>query len=313
MKSIPIMIILIVLLQGNAGFCEASGSSLGTVFNETRFIAYTPRSFSVTAGQVTSATASGIRSDLKLLRPHFDGLVTYAGVNGVEKVPEIAHELGFRAMIMGIWNPASEIEVQHVIETVRRYPKLIAAVIVGNEGIYAKHYQPADVEKTVRTIKTRYPELPLGTTEPFFLYLKPEYENFFASHDFLAPNIHPIFEKWFKPDNPVPGIAFIIQIAERLKATYGKPLLIKETGIPSGPESMGFSPERQSQFWKTLFQMIPAAPDRSVVCFEAFDAPWKPAVTAETFTGDHPAESFWGFFSSDGKPKPVVMRLKAEE
>jgi exo-beta-1,3-glucanase (GH17 family) len=304
------MIILSVIWLGSGELCNAASRHFPAVFKISRFIAYTPRHFSVVNGRVTPATATGIQSDLKRLRPHFDGLVTYASVNGVEKTPEIAAQLGFRAVIMGIWDPASEAELQNVIQMVSRYPKIIAAVIVGNEGIYARRYQAGDVEKTIQKIKTRYPDLPVSTSEPFFLYLKTDYVKFFSSNDFLAPNVHPVFEKWFKPENPVQGVEMVIQIAEQLKSGYGKPILIKETGMPSGPESQGYSPIRQNQFWTALFQRIPAAPNLSVVCFEAFDAPWKPGVMAETFPGDHSSEAFWGFFSSDGKPKPVVMKLK---
>jgi exo-beta-1,3-glucanase (GH17 family) len=304
-----VMLLLIVISHGRADGREGGVSRFPALFSGSRYIAYTPRSFSVVKGVVTPATPSGIESDLKTLRFCFDGLVTYSALNGLEKIPEIAKQTGFRAIILGIWDPASPVELQHVLASIEKYPEIVAAVIVGNEGLYSKRYQTVAVETAIKKIKAVYPELPVATSEPFFLYLEPAYFHFFNIADFLAPNVHPVFEPWFKPENPEQGVSMVIQVVEKMKAAYGKPVLVKETGMPSGPESRGFTKERQARFWKAFIEGAPTSAGRDYVCFEAFDAPWKPAVMAETFPGDHVAEGFWGFFSADGSQKPVVKMI----
>lgn len=308
-----IIVVLTVLLSwlGPERIVLAGDNPLPALFQQTRFISYTPRSFSVAGERVVAATESGIRADLKLLRPYFNGLITYSSINGVEAVPAIAHELGYRAVVMGIWDPRSEVEIQNVMQAARRYPSLVAAVVVGNEGLYTRRYRAEDVRQTVQRIKREFPALAATTSEPFFLYFKKEYAGFFSSLDLLMPNIHPIFEPWFKPGDPVAGVNMVLNLVGQFQGTYRLGLLIKETGVPSGPATGqdGYTPDRQAWFWSDLIARFPAAPDLALACFEAFDAPWKPATIGNEFPGDHATEAFWGFFTIRGESKPVVKAL----
>lgn len=307
MKKILLIFMIITCWQGPVQTSHAG--PLPELIQQTRFIAYTPRSFSIGGGKIRAATEAGIREDLTLLRPYFNGLITYSATSGLEAVPRIAHELAFRALILGIWDPSSETEIDNVIQAAKKYPALIGAIIVGNEGLYTKRYQLQDVDQAMRRIKKECPGMAVTTSEPFFLYFEKGYSRFFNSHDLLMPNVHPVFEKWFTADNPSQGADMVIEMAEKFKKTYTKPLLIKETGLPSGPREKGFSRERQRVFWADLRKRFPFSPSQSLACFEAFDAPWKPAEMAATLPGDHSSEAFWGFFSKDGKGKQVVDAL----
>ncbi len=180
------------------GRADAATPGMGAVLKNARFMSYTPRSFSVVNGQTKPASLEGITADLKLLRPDFDSLITYSCSNGLEHVPAAAEKLEYLAVIVGIWDPKSEIEIQNAIRLAKKHPKLIIAISIGNEGIYAKHYTPADVEKTLLRLRKELPSISLTTSEPFFLYLKPEYFDFFNKMDLLLPNIHPTFETWFQ-------------------------------------------------------------------------------------------------------------------
>jgi exo-beta-1,3-glucanase (GH17 family) len=279
---------------------------LPPLLQESRFIAYTPRSFAIKGGRIQSATEAGIRQDLTLLRPFFNGLITYSVTSGLEAVPRIAHELHFRAVILGIWDPLSETEINNVVQAVKKYPGLIGAVIIGNEGLYTKRYQPQDLEKAKRRIKKELPHLPVTTSEPFFLYFEKQYAGFLDGFDLLMPNVHPVFETWFVPSAPSQGVNMVVEIAARFQASSGKPLLIKESGVPSGPQDRGFTPEHQARFWTELLLRFPISSHQSLACFEAFDAPWKPEEIAATLPGDHSSERFWGFFTEKGTRKQVI-------
>lgn len=292
---------------------DAASPNMGAVLKKARFMSYTPRSFSVVNGQVQQASLAGITADLKLLRHHFDSLITYSCNNGLEHVPAVAEKLGYLAMIVGIWDPKSEIEIQNTIRLAKKHPKLILAISIGNEGIYARHYAPADVEKTILRLRKELPSVSLTTSEPFFLYLKPEHFDFFTKMDLLLPNIHPTFETWFNPADAKNGAAFVLNVANKLQSQYPKPLIVKETGLPSGPASMGFTEAHQSAFWTEILNQAGASETRAVSCFEAFDAPWKPVVTKGYFPGgEHSQEAYWGFFTVDGKSKPVVIAIQAK-
>jgi exo-beta-1,3-glucanase (GH17 family) len=151
----------------------------------------------------------------------------------------------------------------------------------------------------------------MTTSEPFFLYLKPEYFDFFGKMDLLLPNIHPTFETWFNPSDAKNAAAFVLNVAGKLQSQYPKPLIVKETGLPSGPASTGFTETHQSAFWSEILKQSGASETRAFSFFEAFDAPWKPAVTRGYFPGsDHLQEAYWGFFTVEGKSKPVVNAIR---
>lgn len=289
---------------------SAEPSPLSEVLRQTRFITYTPRDFSLVNDKVTPPSVAGIQDDLQLLSPYFNGLITYAADKGQERIPAISRGFGFQAIMMGIWDPRSEVEIGNVIKAAKRYPKLINAVIVGNEGIYTKRYLPADVQQAMARIKHECPTLAVTTSEPFFLYFKKEYADFFKSHDLLLPIVHPVFEPWFNPEEPTHGVEMVLNVANKFKESYDKPILIKETGLPSGPQGASkFSPERQAIFWAELLKRFPTSSTLALSCFEAFDAPWKPGAIAKEFPGDHASEAFWGFFTKTGEAKKVVSAL----
>ena len=85
---------------------KGSTSLLQNVMATGRFVAYQPTALKAVDGKLTTADDASIRADLETLRPWFDGLITYGAQNGNERVPDIATELGFRAVILGVWDPA---------------------------------------------------------------------------------------------------------------------------------------------------------------------------------------------------------------
>ncbi|MEW6261195.1 MAG: hypothetical protein AB1547_14970, partial [Thermodesulfobacteriota bacterium] len=305
---IPLMIAIMLLAWLPAiGLSQPPQHQAQPPLQATRFIAYTPRSFSVVRGNTTPATADGIRADLLLMKPWFDGIVTYSATNGLELVPRIARELGYREVLLGIWDPISSDEMEKAYVEIARTGGIVTGVIVGNEGMYAKRYHPQAVLDAQAKIRHRFPNLPVSTSEPFFLMVQEEHRAFFASQSFLAPNIHPIFEPWFQPERFREAAEMVLSVARKLQAVYpGKTVLIHETGMPSGPDQLGYSPEGQKSFWKQLHEMLHGIPGIRPVVFEAFDAPWKPGVMAETFPGNHSSESFWGFWDTRGVAKPVL-------
>lgn len=289
----------------------ADTTRMDSVIKNGRFISYTPRSFTVVNGQTHPATLEGITEDLKLLRPDFDSLITYSCVNGQEHIPAVAEKQNFRAVIIGIWDPKSETEVQSAIRLARNHAKTVFAIAIGNEGIFAKHYTQADVEKTMQRIRKEVPSVFLTTSEPFFLFLKPEYIDFFKKMDILLPNIHPVFEKWFQPSDAPNGAAYLLNVSDELQRQYSQPLIVKETGLPSGPATRGYTEAYQSAFWVEVLKRVGTSTKRAVSAFEAFDAPWKPVVTQGYFPGDsHVQEAYWGFYTVDGKSKPVVDAVR---
>jgi len=269
-------------------------------------IAYAPRWFRPDRPQAVPAEgAAAVRADLAQLRPVFDGLVTYAYYPQVsDQLAEAAVALGFRALVLGLWRPDDPAERAGIVHLVQRYAGRIAlAVIVGNEGRTLGRYPEAAVFEGAAALRAAWGDQPvaLATSEP-----APGYsfgDPFLSFGDFLAPNIH-LFDR---PLDDLPAaVAQIVRTAERLAQVSGKPVLIKETGIPSqGGRGLAFSPERQGEFWRAYLAAGRRHPAKNgaLVCtcvaFEAYDLAWK----AEEL--ENPAEGAWGLLDRDGRPKPA--------
>ena len=276
-----------------------------------RFVSYVPRDFSMQDGTPHAATATGIRDDLQRLRPYFSGVITYGLAHGQALIPELAVDAGFHAIILGVWNPADRAELDQAIALARRFPQQVVAVILGNEGLFWKRYQASDIQAAAAHVRRQLPQLALGSSEPFSVYLDSPDARILLELDLLLPNVHPRFEPWFKPDNLEQATTFVAEVVQRLHATTDTPILIKETGLPSAPESQGFSEQRQADFWTLLLKRIPPGPTHNIAGFEAFDAPWKPRELQDEFGHLEESEAHWGLFRQDGSAKPAVKAFGA--
>jgi exo-beta-1,3-glucanase (GH17 family) len=282
---------------------------IAALLGQVRFVAYTPREFAVVNGQPRAATEAGIRQDLALLRQRFDGLITYSVTYGLEHVPEIAQRLGFRALILGVWDPGNADELATAVRLARAYPKLVAAVAVGNEGLYWKRYSWPTLEEALRQMHRELPTTAVTTSEPFAVYLDGTYPRFVDLQDFLLPNVHPVFETWFRPEGYAQAVDLVQNVVKLLRDRYGKPVLVKETGMPSAPTSQGYTQALQAQFWRLLLARLPPETGRAFAWFEAFDGPWKPAAGARESGRLAEEEAHWGLYTAAGKPKAVVEIL----
>jgi exo-beta-1,3-glucanase (GH17 family) len=305
---IVVLWLAVALVSTGARTSDAADLTRLRVALETvRFATYTPRNFRPNHGAVVAAT--DIAADLDLLRGHFDGLITYSTERGLAAVPELAATRGFRAVVLGVWNPLDPAELNRAIALCHRFPDLIVGLALGNEGLAAKRYTWPALAAAFDRVHRILPDKPLTTSEPFGLLLDSP-PVMLERLDFLLPNIHPLSEPWFAAAPKAAAPELVVNVVGRLKA-LGKPILVKETGLPSGPVSTKLTPERQILFWQALFAVLRPGPDLSVAAFEAFDAPWKPAEMAIYFDTVAPGEDQWGFFTVTGRPKPVLAAWQA--
>lgn len=277
-----------------------------------RFITYQPTGLTVTDGRVHDADVAGIRADLAALRPKFDALVTYDAVHGAGEIPGIAAALGFRALVIGVWNPADDAELDAALEAARRYPQLVVGISLGNESLFARRTDPAALTALVARARARLPGVPLTTTEPFHLFLEPALAPLVARLDFLAINVHPVFQPWFRDAPDAAGVQFVVNVVADVAAHACGPVLVKETGLPSAPASAGYTEARQAAFYAGLRRALPPGETRAFAYFAAFDAPWR-AFDATGVPGERPAvheaEAHWGLYDAGRRPKAAAREL----
>ena len=277
-----------------------------------RFVAYEPTSLRVVNGEVTSADPTSIRADLVVLRRSFDALVTYDAVHGAENIPAIAAELRFRALIIGVWNPADGKQLDAAIEAAQRFPQLVVGISLGNELLFTHRSDPAALAALIARTRARVPGTPLSTSEPFHVYYEPAVTDLLGRLDFLLVNVHPIFQPWFRDAPDSNAAQFVVNVLSQLTPRACGPILVKETGVPTAPESAGFSETRQAAFYRELRARLVPSAARAFAYFAAFDAPWR--ATDATFVpgarpGAHPEEAHWGLFDAGRHPKAAAREL----
>lgn len=254
---------------------------------------------------------SSIRADLEALRPAFDGLILYGYHEScTPRTLAIAKDLKYRAVLLAIWDPKSAAEVDGVIELVRLYEKDFAlGVLVGNEGITFKRYEIEDLAIAAARLRAKLPKsIPLATSEPLVGY-KSEYIRGFG--DFLAPNIHPVFDQ--TKLEAVEAAGWAREQAALLSKQTKKPILLKETGFPHAGKAM-YSPTSQKAYWTAYTKpgILVGSGDAWIyhgVAFEAFDLPWKSEESKLEI------EKSWGLLSAKREPYPaftVWRDLRAE-
>jgi exo-beta-1,3-glucanase (GH17 family) len=271
-----------------------------------RFAAYAPRTGS------SHASLASLREDLLLLRPHFDGLVTYSSARGHDAIPLLAARQGFRAIVLGVWDPRDSVELERAIAAARATPAVVA-LCLGNEGLFFERYAVDDLRAAFTRARAALPGVALTTSEPFALYLRDgPAADFLNAQDLVLPNVHPLHEPWFASAPRGAAVDFVANVLDELARRSSAPILVKETGLPSGPAERGFSEAGQRAFWQALVARVPRSRARAVAFFEAFDGPWKPAEVRALSGRDHPEEAHFGFLRADGTPKPALAPIALE-
>lgn len=281
---------------------------LETALATNRFVTYNPTSLTVVDGVIASANAASIRADLEVLRRQFDALFIYSARDGNELVADIAAELGFKALIIGLWSPSDSVEIKNAIIMARAHPKLVVGFSLGNEIVLGKRGTWEELRQYVALMRARAPNIPLTVGEPFAQFLDDEALGTVLSMDFMAVNIHPIFEPWFAEAGPFNWAEFVVKVTDKLKDRFCGPILVKETGLPSGPLNRGFDAEKQAAFWRELEKQMPPTKKLAFAYFSAFDAPWRVS-DFNPMGANHPEEAFWGLYDETRKPKPAANGL----
>ena len=276
-----------------------------------RFVTYQPTGIHAINGKLTQASEENIRDDLRVLRPHFDSLITYGAQGGAERIADIASALGFRAVVMGVWDFYNKAELANAIAAAKRMPHIVAGLSLGNEMILSRRAAWGDLEHMLGQVRAELPALPLTVTEAFAEFLDhADAKPVLAQMDFLMANVHPIFEPWFRTAHAGNWADFVAKVSDLLAGVFSGPVLIKETGIPTGPSSLNFTQAMQHDFYRALEKRFPQTATRAFSYFAAFDAPWRIS-DAVVGGGLHPEEAHWGLFDPNRAPKEVMRDFPA--
>ena len=281
---------------------------LSAAMAQGRFVSYQPTQIQIHQGKATRADEAGIAADLAVLRPRFDGLILYGVLDGADRVVDVAARLGFRAVILGVWNLNDARELDLALAAAARQPQLVVGVSLGNERVLAGVTSMQALATRLQQARAKAPQLLWTTTEPFHLFEQAAAQPLLAQMDFMLVNVHPAFQPWFRTASDADAARFVVNVVNDLSALYCGPVLVKETGVPTAPASMGFTVQRQAGFWRSLQAQLSPAPLRAFAYFSAFDAPWRVNDDHPT-AGAQPQEGSWGLYGPTRQPKLAAQQL----
>jgi len=187
------------------------------------------------------------------------------------------------------------------VKLAKRYHRLVKVICIGNEGLTFYRYSRKQLKAAFALVRSKLPRVPLSTSEPITQYGDRMLQSL---PDIHLPNIHPSFNLGAKA-GVKESVAWVIERAQSLWKVTGKPVLCKETGLPSGGDKR-FSPELQRRFWGELLRYKAKMRKQPLgfAAFEAFDLPWKAEKSKLA------SEAHWGFWTEQRQPKPVLQSFQ---
>ena len=221
-----------------------------------------------------------IDEDLRLLADKTETIRTYASINGLEPIPDLARKYGLK-MIQGAWIGGSfklnRKEVDALIKSANANPDVVKRVIVGNEVLLRGELDVDKLIDYIREVK-RAVKQPVSYADVWSMYMK--YPKLVNEVDFITIHILPYWEdEPISVDNAPDHLEKIVkQVADEAHGVAaGKPILIGESGWPSAGRQRGYATPGVVNEAKFIRGMIQVANhhgfDYNIV--EAFNQPWK--------------------------------------
>jgi exo-beta-1,3-glucanase (GH17 family) len=233
-----------------------------------------------------------IEQDLAQLKAITGCVRTYSVDHGLDRIAEIAQRHGLK-VLQGLWLSSfperNRQQIDTTIELAKRYPDVIAAVIVGNEVLLRGEMSSLDLASTIREVKSKV-SMPVTYADVWEFWLR--YREIAGGVDFVTIHILPYWEDF--PISADHAAAHVDAIRRRVAAAFpGKEILVGEFGWPSaGRMREGALPSPVNQA-RTMHDVVSLAKRESygVNLIEAYDQPWKRQL--EGTVGGH-----WGLFEA---------------
>jgi exo-beta-1,3-glucanase (GH17 family)/cellulose synthase/poly-beta-1,6-N-acetylglucosamine synthase-like glycosyltransferase len=251
--------------------------------------------FAETSSDGLRVTEAQIRADLTVIAAYARAVRTYASTQGLERVPEIAAELGLK-VTLGIWidkdNARTEREIATALELARRYPN-VTRLVVGNETLFRREHTVAELVQIIRRVKRDSP-VPVATADHWKMFI--DHPELVDAVDQVFAHIIPYWEGMPKELAVEQSLA----LYDRLLAAYpGKKIVIGEFGWPSAGHNFEWAVPSPISQAVVLRNFVARANIRGIDynVVEAIDQPEK------LFEGN--VGPYWGILDASLRPKFV--------
>lgn len=241
-----------------------------------------------------------MRYDLKLLSQYTKKIRLYS-VDDANRVLPIAKEFSFK-VDLGFWiednNKTNMKEIENGLQLIKKYPREISSIIVGNESILRKDVEIDDLIEYIKYIKKQTYKL-VSTAETWNIWLSkdqnkhPEEKilNLAKSVNFITIHVLPYWEF----SSAEQTVNFVKERLNKISEKFPtKRLYIGEFGWPSsGYNNKSAVPSVENQARLIVDFLTVANKERwNYNIIEAFDQPWKGI-------DEGSAGPYWGIFKAD--------------
>ena len=217
-----------------------------------------------------------IDEDLAQLKQITDCVRTYSIDHGLDQIPEIARRHVMK-VLQGLWLSNQPDRSRHQVETAvalaKRFPDVIAAVIVGNEVLLRGEMSGPDLVRIIREVKAQV-SMPVTYADVWEFWLR--HREVAAAVDFVSIHILPYWEDFPIPARDAPS--HVDAIRRRMVAAFPeKEIFVGEFGWPSaGRMREGALPSPVNQA-RAMHEVLAHARRENyrVNLIEAYDQPWK--------------------------------------
>lgn len=233
---------------------------------------------------------------LSLVRRDARSVRTYGMGGGLHAAPEMIHLLGLE-VVAGAWVGTDPDEIEAELDALvgAALEGHVDVAVIGNEVLSRGDLDPAQLIVLLERARAALPpEIPVTTAEPWSVWI--ENPGLVEAVDQLFVNYHPYWHG--VPVEEAVGIVACWH-AQVLDIALGKPVVVAETGWPSGGSSFGAAQPSGEDAGRYVRDFVAWARLNGVRFhyFSAFDEPWK--VEDEGDPGPH-----WGYREADGRLKP---------
>ena len=231
-QNLPIVTVVLILclVAGlHLAFCRLAEARATAAPVEAPLASVSYNRFARPSSGNLTVSEAQIRADLTAIAKQANAVRTYASTQGLERVPEIAAQLGL-AVTLGIWIDRDEARNQREIETAldlaRRNPN-VTRLVVGNETIFRHEHTAAELAEIIRRVKRDSP-VPVATADHWKTFI--DHPELVDAVDQVFAHIIPYWEGLPKKT----AVKGSLAIYDKLRAAYpGKKIVIGEFGWPS--------------------------------------------------------------------------------
>jgi exo-beta-1,3-glucanase (GH17 family) len=230
----------------------------------------------------------------RLKKAGFTGLVTFSAEGASASIPELAHGLGFRAIIMGVTHVDKEIEIQHAVKA-----KYVDGYCIGHNAL-ARGISISVIISAMQRVRSET-QKPVTTTLNIRDY--PTYKYLNDVSDWFMPDAHYEWTKDTDASNAERQLAYKVrQLAQFRDVKYPQKLIqLKMLGLPTNDTLAGEKAQASYLQWCWQYFQHNCPPGIWPTYFSGYDIPWK----TPSMNWGH-GEMSVGLFTAKGDPKLVV-------